>query len=403
MVRSFATVHTRELLAEDGGFLYDSDANNDELPYFVTTLGRPFLVVPYTKVHNDVRYLIPPTYASPRHFSESLQPDPGLPARGGAGRPRRQADVGRRALALERAAGTRLGAARLHRVRAGPATDVAFMRRIDIAEFWAATYPPGWRYGAAAPAAAAPPASRCGPGVASLGTSAISRIVYGSAGCSSICSTGPDSTTAPSRSTTADWAIAPHQGQVVGDEDHGEVTLALEPAQLLHDDRLHGHVERGGHLVADQQVGLHHQGAGDRDPLPFPAGQLVRVAASEVAAQRHVLQHPGGALGPLPVRQPEQLLQRLRDDLADGLAGVERGVRVLEDVLDPAQRSPSAGPAAPRTSRAPSKVISPVQLLCRPTMQRASVVFPEPDSPTTATHHSGGTSRSTPDSTGARP
>ena len=119
MVRSFPTVHTRELLAEDGGFLYDSDANNDELPYYVTALGRPFLVVPYTKVHNDVRYLIPPTYASPRHFSESLRLDPGLPARGGAGRPRRQADVGRRALALERAAGPRLGAARLHRVRAG--------------------------------------------------------------------------------------------------------------------------------------------------------------------------------------------------------------------------------------------------------------------------------------------
>src|SRR5215469_14486190 len=38
MVRSFPTVHTRELLAEDGGFRYDSDANNDELPYWVTTL-----------------------------------------------------------------------------------------------------------------------------------------------------------------------------------------------------------------------------------------------------------------------------------------------------------------------------------------------------------------------------
>src|SRR5262249_59753409 len=73
MVRSFPTVHTRELLAEDGGFRYDSDANNDELPYYVTTLGQPFLVVPYTKVHNDVRYLIPSTYASPRHFCESLR------------------------------------------------------------------------------------------------------------------------------------------------------------------------------------------------------------------------------------------------------------------------------------------------------------------------------------------
>ena len=120
MVRSFPTVHTRELLAEDGGFLYDSDANNDELPYYVTAPGRPFLVVPYTKVHNDVRYLIAPTYASPRHFSESLKLtlDYLLERGAGDGRGGRLMSVGR-ALALERAAGTRLGAARLHRVRAG--------------------------------------------------------------------------------------------------------------------------------------------------------------------------------------------------------------------------------------------------------------------------------------------
>ena len=36
--------------------------------------------------------------------------------------------------------------------------------------------------------------------------------------------------------------------------------------------------------------GSDHQGTGDRDPLPFPAGQLVRVARQEVAAQRHVLE-----------------------------------------------------------------------------------------------------------------
>src|SRR5207247_6291658 len=58
---------------EHGGFLYDSDANNDELPYYADTLGTPFLVVPYSKVHNDVRYLIAPTYATPRHFFESLR------------------------------------------------------------------------------------------------------------------------------------------------------------------------------------------------------------------------------------------------------------------------------------------------------------------------------------------
>jgi hypothetical protein len=36
-------------------------------------LGKPFLVVPYTKVYNDTRYLIAPTYATPRHFFETLK------------------------------------------------------------------------------------------------------------------------------------------------------------------------------------------------------------------------------------------------------------------------------------------------------------------------------------------
>jgi peptidoglycan/xylan/chitin deacetylase (PgdA/CDA1 family) len=41
-------VNTRRLLVEEGGFLYDSDAYNDELPYWVTVNGHPHLVVPYT-------------------------------------------------------------------------------------------------------------------------------------------------------------------------------------------------------------------------------------------------------------------------------------------------------------------------------------------------------------------
>ncbi|MGH9305109.1 MAG: polysaccharide deacetylase family protein, partial [Acidimicrobiales bacterium] len=43
-VRSFPSVHTRELLVEEGGFLYDSDACNDELPYLVEVSGKAFLV-----------------------------------------------------------------------------------------------------------------------------------------------------------------------------------------------------------------------------------------------------------------------------------------------------------------------------------------------------------------------
>jgi peptidoglycan/xylan/chitin deacetylase (PgdA/CDA1 family) len=47
------TVHTRDLLVEEGGFLYDSDAYNDDLPYFVEVQGQRHLVIPYSTTYND--------------------------------------------------------------------------------------------------------------------------------------------------------------------------------------------------------------------------------------------------------------------------------------------------------------------------------------------------------------
>jgi peptidoglycan/xylan/chitin deacetylase (PgdA/CDA1 family) len=49
--------HTRELLVEEGGFLYDSNAYNDDLPYYVEVGGRHHLVVPYTLTTNDLRFV----------------------------------------------------------------------------------------------------------------------------------------------------------------------------------------------------------------------------------------------------------------------------------------------------------------------------------------------------------
>jgi allantoinase len=50
------TVNTRRLLAEHGGFLYDSDAYNDELPYWKTVSGKPHLVIPYSLTTNDGKF-----------------------------------------------------------------------------------------------------------------------------------------------------------------------------------------------------------------------------------------------------------------------------------------------------------------------------------------------------------
>jgi peptidoglycan/xylan/chitin deacetylase (PgdA/CDA1 family) len=47
--------NTRRLVVETGGFLYDSDAYNDDLPYWTEVSGRRHLVVPHSFDTNDSR------------------------------------------------------------------------------------------------------------------------------------------------------------------------------------------------------------------------------------------------------------------------------------------------------------------------------------------------------------
>ncbi len=54
------SVHTRDLVVADGGFTYDSDAYNDDFPYFVTVRGRQHLVVPYSLTYNDLQGTLSP-------------------------------------------------------------------------------------------------------------------------------------------------------------------------------------------------------------------------------------------------------------------------------------------------------------------------------------------------------
>jgi hypothetical protein len=49
---------------------------------------------------------------------------------------------------------------------------------------------------------------------------------------------------------------AAHQVQVVGDQQHRHAVLALQVAQQVQDLPAQAHVQRGGGLVGDQQLGL---------------------------------------------------------------------------------------------------------------------------------------------------
>jgi putative urate catabolism protein len=65
--------NTRRLVAEVGGFLYDSDSYADDLPYWLTVAGRPHLVIPYTLDNNDMKFAIQNGFNHGEEFFQYLR------------------------------------------------------------------------------------------------------------------------------------------------------------------------------------------------------------------------------------------------------------------------------------------------------------------------------------------
>jgi peptidoglycan/xylan/chitin deacetylase (PgdA/CDA1 family) len=135
---SWPSDNTRELLVEEGGFLYDSDGCSDDVPHYATCLGQPFLVVPYSKTYNDSRFTTNPGFSSPRDFLDTLVMGLDELVREGRTAMMTVAVHARWTGQAGRAAALR---AFLEHARATPG--VAFMRRLDIARHWLERYPPG--------------------------------------------------------------------------------------------------------------------------------------------------------------------------------------------------------------------------------------------------------------------
>ena len=49
--------NTRDLVMEEGGFLYDSDSYSDDLPYWEVRNNKKQLIIPYTLDNNDMRFV----------------------------------------------------------------------------------------------------------------------------------------------------------------------------------------------------------------------------------------------------------------------------------------------------------------------------------------------------------
>ena len=94
------------------------------------------------------------------------------------------------------------------------------------------------------------------------------------------------------------------------------------------------------------RLGLGGERAGDADPLPLSAGELVREAVVVLGVEPDDLEQLLDAALALRVGARAVDLERLGDDEADALARVERGVRVLEDHLTWRRKRAAAGPRA---------------------------------------------------------
>lgn len=139
--------HTHRLVADFGGFAYDSDYYGDDLPFWMqvkTTDGCvvPQLIVPYTLDCNDMRFALPQGYSHADPFYQYLKDSfdalyaEGDPA--GLNAPKMMS-VGMHCRLLGRPG--RIVALQRFLDYIGQHEQVWVCRRLDIARHWRATHP----------------------------------------------------------------------------------------------------------------------------------------------------------------------------------------------------------------------------------------------------------------------
>ena len=131
--------NTRRLVVEEGGFLYDSDAYNDDLPYWVRVGSNPHLVIPYTLDNNDMKFGTPQGFSTSEDFFTYLRDAFDVLYAEGAHTPRMMS-VGLHMRLAGRPGRLRALTRFLDHVERHDR--VWLCRRIDIAQHWIANHPP---------------------------------------------------------------------------------------------------------------------------------------------------------------------------------------------------------------------------------------------------------------------
>ncbi len=136
--------NTRRLVAEHGGFVYDSDYYGDDLPHWLQVRcsdgrSRPHLVVPYTLDCNDMRFALPQGFAQGDDFFTYLRDAFDVHYAEGLQGRASMMSVGLHCRLLGRPGRMRGLQRFLDHVQAHEGVWVA--RRIDIARHWQAVHP----------------------------------------------------------------------------------------------------------------------------------------------------------------------------------------------------------------------------------------------------------------------
>ena len=130
--------NTRRLVVEEGGFVYDSDAYNDDLPYWVVVSGKPHLVIPYTLDNNDMKFGMPQGFNTGDDFFTYLRDAFDVLYAEGATAPKMMS-VGLHMRLAGRPG--RFAALRRFLDHVQRHRDVWICRRIDIAHHWIRHHP----------------------------------------------------------------------------------------------------------------------------------------------------------------------------------------------------------------------------------------------------------------------
>lgn len=131
--------HTRRLVVEEGGFLYDSDDYSDDLPFWNREHGRAHLVIPYTLDTNDMRFASPAGFDNGPSFEAYLNDAFDVLYAEGETAPK-MLTIGLHCRLSGRPGRTAALARFADRVRELPG--VWICRRDEIARHWHTTHPP---------------------------------------------------------------------------------------------------------------------------------------------------------------------------------------------------------------------------------------------------------------------